>query len=86
MVGIPAPTGILRKYLVRQAPAARALPVSHAEVEVELTYLLTADDSEARVRRRGQGGARVGKNVVRGTPFARFIAYNEDASQPLLRS
>lgn len=55
VTGVPEPVEVERKYLVRSAPAV--LPVRSEEVEIEQTYLQTADGSEARVRRRGQRGS-----------------------------
>jgi CYTH domain-containing protein/predicted ATPase len=55
VVGARPPMGVLRKFLVRRAPAADAFPVPHAAVDIELIYLLTTDGSETRIRRRGQG-------------------------------
>jgi CYTH domain-containing protein len=55
VTGVPEPVEVERKYLVRNAPAV--LPVRAEEVEIEQTYLRTADGSEARVRRRGQRGS-----------------------------
>jgi CYTH domain-containing protein len=53
VVGLPEPVEVERKFLVR-AVSAGEWPVRSEEVEVEQTYLLTSDGSEARVRRRGQ--------------------------------
>lgn len=55
VTGIPEPVEVERKYLVRKAP--EVLPLPHEELEIDQTYLQTADGSEARVRRRGQKGA-----------------------------
>jgi CYTH domain-containing protein/predicted ATPase len=68
VVGLPAPGGGLRKYLVRRAPAV--LPVHSAEVDIELTYLRPMEGSEARLRRRGQGGAFSYTYSVLGSPRA----------------
>src|SRR5581483_11450019 len=63
VTGIPEPVEIERKYLVRKSPAT--IPVPHEEVEIEQTYLQTADGSEARVRRRGQRGAWIYTHTVK---------------------
>ncbi len=55
VTGIPEPVEVERKYLVKAAPDV--LPVKHEEVEIEQSYLMTGDGSEARVRRRGQRGS-----------------------------
>jgi CYTH domain-containing protein len=56
VVGVPEPARRERKYLVRGV-AAGGLPVPCEYIDIEQTYLATPDDSEARVRRRGQRGA-----------------------------
>lgn len=57
IVGVPAPLEIERKFLVRRAPEAAKMPVRSEEVEIDQTYLLASEGSEARVRRRGQDGS-----------------------------
>ena len=54
VVGIPEPVEDERKFLLNRFPGD--LPVRAEEVEIEQVYLLSADGSEARVRRRGQRG------------------------------
>src|SRR5262249_20574920 len=56
-VGVPESVEQERVFLVRTAPATGSMPVRCEEVEIEQTYLVTTDGSEARVRRRGQHGA-----------------------------
>jgi CYTH domain-containing protein/predicted ATPase len=55
VTGIPEPIEIERKFLIRSMPDT--LPVPSQTFDIEQTYLLTTDGSEARVRRRGQNGA-----------------------------
>ncbi len=56
IVGVPEPARRERKFLVRRSPAPHEMPVRFEEIDVEQTYLLTPDGSEARVQRRGQHG------------------------------
>ncbi len=57
IVGIPEPARRERKFLVRASSPPGALPVPCELIDIEQTYLLTPDGSEARVRKRGQHGA-----------------------------
>jgi CYTH domain-containing protein len=57
VAGLPEPARRERKFLLRKCPPAAAMPVPCEYIDIEQTYLLTPDGSEARVRRRGQGGA-----------------------------
>jgi CYTH domain-containing protein/predicted ATPase len=56
VVGLPEPVEVERKFLLRSV-ADGPWPVRSEEVEIEQTYLLTSDGSEARARRRGQQGS-----------------------------
>jgi CYTH domain-containing protein/predicted ATPase len=56
VVGAPEPQEIERKFLLRSG-AGQEVPVRYEECEIEQTYLLAADEWEARVRRRGQHGS-----------------------------
>jgi CYTH domain-containing protein/predicted ATPase len=56
VVGLPEPVEVERKFLVRSVDAG-PWPVRSEEVEIEQTYLLTSDGSEARIRKRGQHGS-----------------------------
>jgi predicted ATPase len=57
VVGVPEPREIERRFLLGGSPAAGEVPVGVEEVDIEQTYLVSPDDWEARVRRRGQHGS-----------------------------
>jgi CYTH domain-containing protein/predicted ATPase len=63
VVGVPAPLEIERKFLLRRAPGP--LPLRAEEIEIEQTYLATADGSQARVRRRGQHGSHIYLHTIK---------------------
>jgi CYTH domain-containing protein/predicted ATPase len=63
VLGVPAPTEIERKYLVRSIKDP--FPISSTEVLIEQTYLTTQDGSQARVRRRSADGASVYTHTIK---------------------
>jgi len=63
VLGVPVPTEIERKYLVRGAK--EPFPISSTEVLIEQTYLTTQDGSQARVRRRSADGASVYTHTIK---------------------
>jgi CYTH domain-containing protein len=64
VAGVPEPQEIERKFLVRGRPG-QEIPVRFEESDIEQTYLLGQDGSEARVRRRGQHGASTYTHTVK---------------------
>jgi predicted ATPase len=94
-IGAPAPARQVRKFLVSPCPA---LPVHHVELLIELTCLRTSDASEARLRRRGQGGSYVyahtrklpaGGNVVErplsGRDYFEMLAQADPDRRPVTK-
>lgn len=63
VIGVPVPTEIERKYLVRRVH--EPVPVSSTEVLIEQTYLLTQDGSQERVRRRSADGSSVYTHTIK---------------------
>lgn len=63
VAGVPKPVEVERKFLVREVQPI--FPVRTEEVEIEQTYLRTSDESETRVRRRGQRGSYVYTHTVK---------------------
>jgi CYTH domain-containing protein/predicted ATPase len=64
-VGAPAPRGIERKFLVRSSLASAAFPVHSEVIDIELTYLVSPDGAESRLRRRGQQGSYTYTHTIR---------------------
>jgi len=61
-LGIPEPREIERKYLVS---SCGEMPVPYVNLDIEQTYLTSDDESERRVRKRGQGSEAVYYHTVK---------------------